>query len=358
MKRKLPITTGGRWAGVLGILAGLLLLVGAGTAGAEGYEAPGVTAYPNAPGWITVAWQHSGIGVYWYNIERQDRTDVVRTEYGASGTFTDTNLQADTQYSYRVCAVYDFNQACSDWTSARTLSPPPPPSGGGTPSGGGATAPASQPANVQLTATPQRPAAITLTFTVQAGAETMTDRFVVLRHNPVDTTRSAMIDDLRRPALMGFAGSFTDTDVKPNTQYFYSVCFQTVPGNSFGLCSPLVSTTVFVPLPPTPTNLYLKARTPERVELAWTPNITDPYATTEFDIYRDGTRIATRVWYPVENHFFDEARPGTVRYQVCAVDHRGTGDEVQSCSADLKVVSFRTGSPVFDPDKPLPERQP
>ncbi len=353
MKRTHSITIAGRFAAVVGIVAGLFLMHGmhGGPVGAEGYEAPSVAAYPNSPGWITVVWQHSGVGTYWYNIERQDRGDVVGRVNGVSGTFTDTNLQPGTRYSYRVCAVYDVNQACSEWASAQTFSTSPP-SGGGTPP------PPAQPKDVTLTATPRRPAAITLAFTVEAGAESTTDRFVVMRHNPLDTSLSSIIGDVRRPALKGYSGSFTDTKVRPNTEYFYSACFQTVISNSFGLCSPLVSTSVSVPLPPTPTNLYLKARTSGQVELAWTPNITDGLATTEFDIYRDGTRIATRVWYPVENHYFDAAQPGIAWYKVCAVDDRGKADEVQSCSSDLRVLTIQAGAEVLNPNKAPAARQP
>jgi hypothetical protein len=101
-------------------------------------EQPIVVAYPNAPGWITLTWNHSGEGVYWFVVEQEspytfwlpDRDKRIWTVMG---------LEPNHTYRYRVCAVYDLNRVCSDeggagWVSVTTfppeqhpVSPPPPP---------------------------------------------------------------------------------------------------------------------------------------------------------------------------------------------------------------------------------------
>jgi hypothetical protein len=271
-------------------------------------------------------------------------------------SYTFTSLQPG-DHAYRVCLNYHTLIIYSNgdtYDGSPELCPPLP--AGGTVSGGSSGPPAggstpASPTNLRLTATPRRPTAILLNFSVQSTIQNPGDRFIVRRHNPVDTSRSAIIADVRRPALAALVGYVIDTDVKPNTAYFYSACFQVELFDAFNLCTALVSTSVAVPLPPTPTNLHTKPNTLGQVELAWTPNITDGMAMTEFDIYRDGVRLATRAWYPVENHFFVERQPGIVHYTVCAVDHRGTPDEVRSCSADLRVLPLG-GTTEFDPNEP------
>ena len=119
----------------------VLLVLGSVAASAQAQEAPRIDLRANAPGWITVYWEHPGKDVYWFVIERQDApyTDnniaIVGQSYNNTDSLTDKNLRADTTYNYRVCAVYAYNRTCSDWKSARTL--PSLPSGGS--SGGGAS---------------------------------------------------------------------------------------------------------------------------------------------------------------------------------------------------------------------------
>ena len=94
-------------------------------------EAPGVTVQANAPGWITVNYYHSGLGgVLRYDIQRLD-SGVRQTMYSPNGQFTDSNLTPDTEYSYRVCAVFptEDDPSCSPWFAARTLALPAEPTG-------------------------------------------------------------------------------------------------------------------------------------------------------------------------------------------------------------------------------------
>lgn len=87
--------------------------------------APVITsAMANAPGWITIAWAHSGQdGVFGYSVERQSPFASWTTNNNV-GVHTDMGLQPSTVYSYRVCAVYpDGSKACSDWVAVTTLAP-------------------------------------------------------------------------------------------------------------------------------------------------------------------------------------------------------------------------------------------
>jgi hypothetical protein len=142
-----------------------------GIAHADNSGAPTVEAYANAPGWITVAWTSTDDPtVDWYTLQREDNPSVRQVE--GSGTFTDTGLKANTTYSYQVCAVYDYSEACSPWVSARTLSASTPPS---TPASSGGTAgahtPAGTPTDVKVSAVLHESA--TLSWTPGSNADRM-----------------------------------------------------------------------------------------------------------------------------------------------------------------------------------------
>ena len=107
----------------LATLAGVAsIFFGALAAGAS--EAPSINVQANAPGWITVTYSHSGTGgVQWYRVER--RGGGGGNLYSPNGQFTDSHLTPNTQYSYRVCAIYEGGDpACSGWVSAKTLPDP------------------------------------------------------------------------------------------------------------------------------------------------------------------------------------------------------------------------------------------
>jgi hypothetical protein len=117
-----------------------LLAFGSVPKSVNGQEAPSVRAGANAPGWITVYWEHTGQDVYYFVIERQDAPYTENSVFligqsnNRTDSLTDKNLKADTLYKYHVCAVYASSRTCSDWVSVRTLSsggssgsaPPPP----------------------------------------------------------------------------------------------------------------------------------------------------------------------------------------------------------------------------------------
>jgi hypothetical protein len=92
-----------------------------------GHEQPtNVTAFPNAPGMITVHWSHSGQGVYWFVLE-QESPSTFWVAGPDTRVWSVTGLEPNHTYRYRICAVYDYNRICSDqgggWVSVTTFSP-------------------------------------------------------------------------------------------------------------------------------------------------------------------------------------------------------------------------------------------
>jgi len=137
-----------RHSTIVVFLFGLTLLAfGAFPESVNGQEAPRTLIQANAPGWITVHWEHTGQDVYWFEVHRQDPPYTENSfvflakSVNRADSLTDKNLKADTTYKYRVCAVYASSWTCADWVSVRTLSPPPPSSGG---SSGGAPPPSAR----------------------------------------------------------------------------------------------------------------------------------------------------------------------------------------------------------------------
>lgn len=199
----------------------------------QGQEAPSVRSFPNAPGWITVVWEHSEKDIYGFVVERQgppyEQKDIVGVAVLNSPTrqFTDMFLNAATAYNHRVCAVYDDHRTCSDWVRTSTL---PPPSPGG--SGGGASSPPTQPKyelrTPVLTATSNHPLMITLHW----GSDSV-DNYTL---GNVQLYRDGQITfDAKKYG--GFTAAYTDNGkmidsgnatgqaLRPNTEYTYKVCF-------------------------------------------------------------------------------------------------------------------------------------
>lgn len=91
-------------------------------------DAPTITsAVANSPGWITIAWAHSGQdGVLGYRLQRQTPAAAWVTNNNV-GQHTDMGLQASTSYSYSVCAVFPGGaEMCSPWVTVMTMPPEPP----------------------------------------------------------------------------------------------------------------------------------------------------------------------------------------------------------------------------------------
>lgn len=86
----------------------------------------GVVAFANAPGLITVTWNHSGDDVYWFVIEQEAPYTFWVADIGKR-VWSVTGLDPNHTYRYRVCAVYDFDRACSEYASVTTMPPAPAP---------------------------------------------------------------------------------------------------------------------------------------------------------------------------------------------------------------------------------------
>lgn len=89
----------------------------AGTATAR--EKPVINDYIRNPGYIDIFWVHDHRGADGY---------VVRRDHAGFWTYTtdakthpDRNLTPDTEYKYKVCAVYGKDEECSEWLAIRTL---------------------------------------------------------------------------------------------------------------------------------------------------------------------------------------------------------------------------------------------
>lgn len=84
-----------------------------------------VAAFANAPGSVTITWQHSGEGINGFVLEQEDPFAFTQADRDKRA-WTIVGLAADTTYRYRVCAVHDTQRNCSDengghWVSVTTL---------------------------------------------------------------------------------------------------------------------------------------------------------------------------------------------------------------------------------------------
>jgi hypothetical protein len=108
------------------------VVLGSRNAAAVGTEKPYIiSAYPNAPGMITLEWVHSGKGVYGWAVELQSQSSPPWLPPRDVRIYSITGLEPNRTYSFHVCAVYDFNRVCSDeggvgYTNVTTQPPPPP----------------------------------------------------------------------------------------------------------------------------------------------------------------------------------------------------------------------------------------
>ncbi|MEG3789406.1 AbfB domain-containing protein [Lysobacter sp. CCNWLW3] len=106
-----------------------LLLLGATPAVAYGDEAPSnVVAFANSPRWATISWAHSGNDIYWFVLEQESPYQFRQVD-ADKRAWTVPELQPATTYRFRVCAVYAYNRACSDYAAVTTHAPQAPPPG-------------------------------------------------------------------------------------------------------------------------------------------------------------------------------------------------------------------------------------
>ena len=197
-------------------------------------EVPGVSARANSPGWITVYWEHSGLNVDSFVIERQDppytEKSVLRIAVSGNpaSSYIDKNLKPDTTYNYRVCAVLGDNHACSGWVGARTLPAPPPSSGGS--SGGTSSPPKHELRTPNLTATTNHPILITLHWGSDSSDLYTLGNVLLYRDGQVTfdgKKYGGSVADYQDNGKLYDSASheWTGQPLRANTQYTYKVCF-------------------------------------------------------------------------------------------------------------------------------------
>jgi hypothetical protein len=262
----------------------------------RGQEAPRILVQANAPGWITVSWEHTGLDVYYFAIERQNApyTDnsVVRIALSQNRTdsVTDKNLQANTLYKYHVCAVYAYSWTCSDWVSVRTLSAP---TSSSSASSGGAPAAALPPlATPEIRATQnQDPRQLLLDWSGDPGWVLYTTtgdglplyknpqvKHVVVYESSAERPKSiaAAFDSLTYPGLIKFGGAasllwLTTKGFRPNTFFIYKVCFTSDKGET--KCSKEIMASGRLVAPTAPVGVVMAQDQTGVVKARWTnPN--------------------------------------------------------------------------------------
>jgi hypothetical protein len=211
-----------------------LLALGSVATSAQAQEKPIISLRANAPGWITVYWEHTGKDVYYFVIERQDppysdnNILFVGKGYNNTDSLTDKNLRADTTYNYHVCAVYAYNRACSDWQSARTMPAPPPSSGGS--SGGKSSPPKHELRTPSLTATTNHPLVIELHWGHDSSDLYTLGNVQLYRDGQVTfdgKKYGGFIPDYQDNGKLYDSArqEWTGQPLRANTEYTYKVCF-------------------------------------------------------------------------------------------------------------------------------------
>lgn len=215
------------WATVV-----LIFTILASTVQTHAQEAPSVRSFPNAPGWITIIWEHSGTDVYSFVVERQsppyEQQNIIGVAVlnGPTRQFTDMFLNASTAYNHRVCAVYDDHRTCSDWVRTSTLAPPP--SGG---SSAGTTSPSRPRYELRtpdLTATSNHPLMITLHWGSDSVDNYTLGNVQLYRDGQItfDAKKyGGFTADYTDNGKMIDSGNVTGQALRPNTEYTYKVCF-------------------------------------------------------------------------------------------------------------------------------------
>jgi mono/diheme cytochrome c family protein len=207
-----------------------------------------LTATPNSAAAITLSWTSGGGSTVDYRISYQlgatapanCSTGTLISDSLISGTTHQvTGLSANTQYSFRVCAINDKTT--------------PEVSSGVTVSGTTLTNTAPPPNPTALTATPKSVSAITLSWT--SGAGSTVDYRISYQLGPTAPATCAAGTLISESAISGT--SHQVTGLTTNTQYSFRVCAindKTTPEVSSGVT--VSGTTLQTPPPPNGVTLY------------------------------------------------------------------------------------------------------
>jgi len=216
-----------------------LLLFGLAPLRALADEVPSISVRTTGPGSITVNWSHSGVDVDYFNVQRGDppySDSTILTRYATPapvGQMNDLGLKPSTTYKYRVCAVSGNTPTCSGWASATTLNAPPPTPHTGGASGGTQQQPTYQLRTPTLTAKPHGAVGIDLNW-AQGGdlstdshtlgnVQLYRDRQVTYDAKEYGGYTANYID--MGPMYHAATKQWTGQNLRPNTGYYYQVCF-------------------------------------------------------------------------------------------------------------------------------------
>ncbi len=286
----------------ISILAGLLMLAVGGPALAA--SAPAVSVQADAPGWITVYYNHSATdGALWFTLQRQDSAAIFQSS-APTGQFTDTNLKPNTAYTYRACAIYqdEAQPVCSGWSTARTQPLGPPPANYDPP-------------------TIINTAVATDSISVTWGA-TGTYQFIQLRiDNPQGNLGQFSVKNVAN-------GSYLFRGLQPGVRYhvFMQGCSHSLLGAGCGSWSSGVWLSTASPptplMPPGKPTVRVRApTTPGVVSLDFSVNVAQLNSSDVFTVLRNGAQVAraapTSASGPTWSGAFSEPVTARNTYQVC-----------------------------------------
>jgi hypothetical protein len=295
-----------------------LVAFGAVAPAASGQETPSIQVYANAPGWVTVNWEHSGNGADVFQVQRQQPayTWVFETNVGS---YTDTGLNASTTYNYRVCALDSAgNPTCSPWTRVTTLATPTGPSG--------VVAPI-------ITGHDDAPDNITIRWTTAESYGFYNVRWAYkgqpeVQHE-VDTS--------------GASGSYSVSPLQSGRVYTFKVqgCHTTLGGSSCGYWSAILEVTTPIPLPPPPTAPVISplrgrfgesSPDPHLIVLSWSVNPDEKITHTLIERDRRPLSDSPAAIVGLQD---PNIRPNTeYEYRVCLFNKVG-----KACSARLVTMA-------------------
>jgi uncharacterized repeat protein (TIGR03806 family) len=283
----------------------------------------GLAAVAQSSSAILLTWNAStdASGISAYRIYRNGTGSgtPLATVGGATPTFTDTQLAADTQYTYTVRAVDGAPganvSAASAAASARTLVTPD-------------TTPPTVPMNVAATA--EGPSSILVTWSASSDDSGIFG-YSVYRDGGTD------------PVAVVMTASFTDTGLDASTTYTYSVraTDNATPANVSAASAPASATTQALPppvdaTPPSvPTSVSATAQPNGDIVVRWNASSDDASGVARYHVYRNGGATPFVVVSPATS-FTDTGLVGGTRYsyRVSAVDGAPVPNEsAQSAAA-------------------------
>jgi hypothetical protein len=271
-----------------------------GYAPTKGYaqETPSISVQSNAPGWVTIVWEHSGKSASHFLVERQEPayTWVYETNVGKH---TDMGLKASTTYNYRVCAVDSADKAtCSPWIRVTTMAPE-------------SSTILSIPVITRQEATPDR---ISLSWSSTTSYGSFNVRWSEKGRPAVQVNVKGNIN----------SGSYEVRNLQPGRSYVFGIqgCQRGLFNSSCSLWRTVEITTPLPP-PPPPTAPVVTVSSSNGRQIVLTWGINEAERITRTVVERDGRLLSERA--AATNRLDDTVRPNTeYTYRVCLKNQSGT----------------------------------